>query len=249
MKNIVEICTGSYADCIAAAKGGASRVELNSALSVGGLSPSLTVLQKVKAETKLKVICMVRPRAAGFCYQEDEFAVMLEEAKLFLASGADGIAFGFLEEDGSIQIPYTKEMIQCIHSYGKEAVFHRAFDVTRDSHQAMQQLIACKADRVLTSGQQIAALQGVDLISELQSCYGDKIEILAGGGVNADNVRELLQKSGVHQVHSSCKTYRKDPTTRKKGVSYAYLPSPHEDAYDIVDLEKVKALVRTVENS
>lgn len=100
MKTIIEVCAGSYEDCLSAALGGAERVELNSALSVGGLTPTVAVLRRVKQDTDLQVICMVRPRAAGFCYTEAEKALMFEEAELLLDSGADGLAFGFLNADG-----------------------------------------------------------------------------------------------------------------------------------------------------
>ena len=103
MERIVEVCAGSYQDCIAAYKGKATRVELNSALSVGGLTPSLASLRRVKKETNLQVICMVRPRAAGFCYEKEDVEIMFEEAKILLENGADGIAFGFLNMDGTIQ--------------------------------------------------------------------------------------------------------------------------------------------------
>ena len=88
-----EVCAGSYQDCLAAEKGGADRVELNSALSVGGLTPSLISLMRAKKETSLRIVCMVRPRAGGFCYDETEAQLMLEEAELLLEHGADGIAF------------------------------------------------------------------------------------------------------------------------------------------------------------
>ena len=246
MEIIVEVCTGGYTDCMAAAKGGAQRVELNSALSVGGLTPSTAVLKRVKRETDLKVICMVRPRAAGFCYDETEFSIMMDEAKELLDAGADGIAFGFLHEDAAIHLPYTKAMIKLIHQYGKEAVFHRAFDVVKDPVKAMEQLIECGVDRLLTSGQQAAAMEGAALIRTLQQRYGDQIEILAGSGVNEGNVKTLLEMTGICQVHSSCKAYQKDPTTKQHAVSYSYLPSPHEYDFDVVDEQRVKALIHAI---
>ena len=151
MKPIIEICAGSYEDCFSAALGGADRVELNAALSVGGLTPGAAVLEKVKQNTELDVICMVRPRAAGFCYSEKEKELMFEEAELLLWYGADGIAFGFLKEDGSVDAESTEKMVELIHRKGKEAVFHRAFDVCRDADASMGLLIALGADRVLTS--------------------------------------------------------------------------------------------------
>lgn len=243
MKTTVEICTGSYADCMAAFHGGAERVELNSALSVGGLTASVAVLRRVKKETTLKVICMVRPRAGGFCYDEAETKIMMEEARLLLENGADGIAFGFLHADGTVHRERTLQMSELIHSSGKEAVFHRAFDVTKDPFQAMQVLLSCKIDRLLTSGQRAKAMQGAELIAQLQDRFGDRIEILAGSGVNAQNAGELLARTGIRQVHSSCKGYRLDPTTASEHVSYAYLDDAHAMEYDVVEETLVRALI------
>ena len=246
MKAIIEVCAGSYADCLAAEKGGATRVELNSALSVGGLTPTIAILVRVKKETNLKVICMDRPRAAGFCYDEADTTIMMDDAKVLLENGADGLAFGFLQENGEVDAEKTKAMCALIHSYGKEAVFHRAFDVTPDPFAAMETLIDCGVDRVLTSGQKAKAMDGMSLIGELQKRYGEKIEILAGSGMNASNALEMIEKTGIHQVHSSCKGYDTDPTTEKNGVTYAYLPSPHEMDYDVVKEELVRKLCEVV---
>lgn len=249
MKTTVEICTGSYADCMAAFHGGAERVELNSALSVGGLTASVAVLRRVKKETMLKVICMVRPRAGGFCYDEAETKIMMEEARLLLENGADGIAFGFLHADGTVHRERTLQMSELIHSFGKEAVFHRAFDVTKDPFQAMEVLLSCKIDRLLTSGQRAKAMQGSELIAQLQDRFGDRIEILAGSGVNAQNAGELLARTGIRQVHSSCKGYRLDPTTASEHVSYAYLDDAHAMEYDVVEETLVRALIDALSGS
>lgn len=242
-ERIVEICAGGYGDCLAAFRGGAKRVELNSALSVGGLSPSLSVLRRVKAETDLQVICMVRPRAAGFCYDEEETAIMLDEASLFLSEGADGIAFGFLNADKTVDERKTEQMAKLILQNGKEAVFHRAFDITPDADAAMETLLSCGIDRVLTSGQKKTAMEGKELLCRLQKRYGGRIEILAGGGVNAGNAAELLLQTGLRQIHSSCKSYRTDLTTEGKSVSYAYLQPPHTMEYDAVREETVRELI------
>lgn len=243
MKPIIEICAGSYEDCFSAALGGADRVELNAALSVGGLTPGAAVLEKVKQNTELDVICMVRPRAAGFCYSEKEKELMFEEAELLLWYGADGIAFGFLKEDGSVDAESTEKMVELIHRKGKEAVFHRAFDVCRDADASMGLLIALGADRVLTSGQRGKAMEGKELLKRLQEDYGSKIQILAGSGVNDQNARELMEYTGIYQIHSSCKVYRQDMTTTRGSVSYSYLPAPYGQCYEAVSAERVRRLV------
>ena len=189
---------------------------------------------------------MVRVRAAGFSYEKEDVEIMFEDAKILLEHGADGIAFGFLNEDGTICEEDTKRMIDLIHSYNKEAVFHRAFDVTPDAFEAIETLIDLGADRVLTSGQKSKAMEGIDLIKVLNNQYGEKIQILPGSGMNAENAKMMMNYTGVYQVHSSCKNYKTDTTTTKNGVSYSYLESPHENDYDVVDVELVTKLVNSI---
>lgn len=241
---MIEICCGSYEDALAASRGGAERIELNCALALGGLTPSVGCLRLVKRDTSLKVISMVRPRGAGFCYTEAETEQMFEEARELLDNGSDGLAFGFLREDGEIDREKTGRMIRLIHSYeGREAVFHRAFDCTSDPKKAMRELIELGADRVLTSGQRDKAEQGKELLRELNEEFGSEIEILAGSGVNAGNARALMEATGLSQVHSSCKDWRRDATTTGEHVTYRFAPEPHENDYDIVSGELVRKLV------
>mgnify|MGYP000984948169 FL=1 len=240
-RDLFEVCAGSVQDCINAQLGGADRVELNSALHLGGLTPSLAMLKLVKEKTSLKVICMDRPRAAGFCYDDVEIETMFEDAKILLENGADGISFGFLNSDATINVTETKKMVELIHQYQKEAVFHRAFDCVDDPMHAIKQLIDCGVDRILTSGLQPTAMQGASVLEKLQSEFGNRIELLAGSGINANNIRALKEQTGLHQFHGSCKEWCKDPTTTVGNVSYAYHES---DDYDCVSLEKVRSIVQ-----
>ncbi|MEF9968001.1 MAG: copper homeostasis protein CutC [Longicatena sp.] len=242
----IEICCGSYYDCLQAALGGAKRVELNSSLYLGGLTPSLGSLLLTKDNTSLQVITMVRPRGAGFCYDDDDFTSMLVDAELMLANGADGIAFGCLDAEGNIALEQTREMVELIHKYHKEAVFHRAYDCVKDPYQAMDSLISLGVERVLTSGLEPKAMDGKDLIKELQERYGNKIEILAGSGMNASNVNELMDYTHISQVHSSCKDWLQDPTTNIAKVNYAYAPTPHESDYDVVSKRLVEELMAKI---
>ena len=247
MKKTAEICTGSYEDCLTAYRAGASRVELNSALCVGGLTPTTAVLRKVKEETDLWVICMVRPRAGGFFYTPEEKEILMLEARELLEAGADGLAFGFLRADAELDEKSTAEMTELIHSFRAEAVFHRAFDLCRDPEKMMEKLIFSGVDRVLTSGRQAKAWEGREEIRRLQEAFGDRIEILAGSGVNAENARRLMEYTGISQVHSSCRGYRKDAAARTEQVSYAYLPTPHEEEYDIVSEKLVRDFLEAAE--
>lgn len=239
MSNILEVCCGSYYDALQAQKGGARRIELNSALHLGGLTPSLATLLKVKEDTDLEVICMVRPRGAGFCYNDEDFEIMKLDAEILLDNGADGIAFGCLTKDGEINIKQTREMVEIIKSYHKTAVFHRAIDCVLDIDETINILITVGIDRILTSGLQNQAYQGRRMIKYLQEAYGNSIEILAGSGINEKNVKDLIEFTGINQVHSSCKEWVNDPTTHTNNADFGY----HNNDYDVVDFKKVKTLV------
>ncbi len=246
MKRMIEVCCGSYEDALAAYRGGAKRIELNSALYLGGLTPSVAALRLAKANTALKVICMVRPRGAGFCYSEADYLTLKEDTKIMLENGADGIAFGCLNDQGNVDVEQTKEIIAIIKSYGKEVVFHRAFDCVKDPYATIELLIELGVDRILTSGLQAKAMDGMELIKDLQSKYGDKIELLAGSGMNATNAKQMMDETGISQVHSSCKGWVNDPTTTGKAVNYCYAASPNENNYDVVKKELVEQIVKSV---
>lgn len=241
---MIEICCGSYEDALNAYYGGAKRIELNSALHLGGLTPSIGSLKLIKKDTDLKVICMVRPRGAGFCYTENEFKQMMIEAKDLLENGADGLAFGFLQANHEIDIWRTKEMVSLIKTYQKEAVFHRAYDCVNDPYNSIEILIDLGIDRLLTSGLQAKAIDGIDLIKDLQAKYGNKIELLAGSGINVTNAREIITDTGIEQIHSSCKDWQIDPTTSGEFVNYCYGPAGHENDFDMVSQELVAKLVK-----
>lgn len=246
MERIIEICCGSYEDALAAYRGGAKRIELNSALYLGGLTPSLGSLILTKKNTDLKVITMVRPRGAGFCYSEADFETMKMDARLLMENGADGVAFGCLDEEGNIHVEQTQEIIDIIKEYNGEVVFHRAFDCVKDPYKAVEMLIEMGVDRILTSGLKAKAMSGIDLIADLQKKYGDRIELLAGSGMNAGNAKEMMERTGITQVHSSCKGWICDSTTTGEEVSYSYAAEPHENDYDVVDEDLVRELVGSV---
>ena len=244
---IVEICCGSFYDALQAAEGGAKRIELNSALMLGGLTPSTATLKLVKQNIPdLKVITMVRPRGAGFCYSKEEFQVMEAECLELLEAGADGIAFGCLKADGNLDVEKNNRLLSLIKMYNKEAVFHRAFDIVSDPFKTMEALIEMGVDRVLTSGLQEKAMEGAALIKRLQERYGNQIEILAGSGINVSNARKLMDETGIWQVHSSCKEWITDPTTKANGVSYSIVSGELEMKYDVVSSELVKRLLAAI---
>lgn len=243
---MIEICCGSYEDALAAWKGGAERIELNSALYLGGLTPSIGSLRLVKENTGLKVISMVRPRGAGFSYTEAETEQMFADARILMENGSDGLAFGFLTSEGKIDSERTGRMIRLIHEFHGEAVFHRAFDCVEDPYEAIEELIRLGTDRILTSGLKEKAAAGAGLLKELQEKYGNRIQLLAGSGINADNAKALMEETGLTQVHSSCRDWKRDETTTGPWVNYCFAPAPHENVYDAVNETLVRKLKGSV---
>lgn len=202
----LEICAGSYQDALTADRFSIDRIELNSALELGGLTPSAAEFKLTRKASSHRIICMVRPRPSGFVYSDSEFEVMYQDADYFLNQGADGIVFGALNADHTVNRTFTEKMVKLIHSYHKEAVFHKAFDETPDPDQAMNDLISCGICRVLTSGQKSSVTEGAELLHHLQMTYSSQIEILPGGGVSADNILDILNITGCTQMHFSAKS-------------------------------------------
>ena len=245
-KITVEICCGSYGDAVTASQAGADRIELNSALSLGGLTPSYGSVRRCLNLLEIPVISMIRPRDGGFCYSEDEYETMLSDAEQFLKMNVAGIAFGILNQQKEVDLKRTRRMLELIHGYGKEAVFHRAFDCAINQERAIEELIGLHVDRVLTSGGEKTALQGKSTLSGLQKIYGKQIEILPGSGITSENSGELLKETGLTQIHASCRLLnRKDITAVGKKVSFQAAGTlDDQTAYQTVDSKKVIQLVQ-----
>jgi len=247
MKNTItiEICAGSLDDAIAAEETGAARIELNSSLFLGGLTPSLGTLLLVKKETNLKVMVMVRPRAAGFLYTASEFKTMKEDAKLFIDNGADGIVFGFLKKNGTIDEKRCEALIKIAGD--KEKVFHRAIDVVPDPMKALDTLINLGFTRVLTSGQEPTAYEGMELIAEMVKYAKGRIEILPGGGITQKNAAKLVKGTGVKQIHFAALKAVAEPSTGKNpAIYYGGALYPPEDRFETADLEAMANIIGSV---
>jgi copper homeostasis protein len=242
---LLEICCGSIDDAIEAEKGGADRVELCSALFLGGLTPSLGTIQEAKRRLKIPVVVMVRPRAGGFAYSEAEMASMERDVEAAVEAGADGIVFGILQADGRIDLARCRRIRQLIGE--RQAVFHRAFDVTPDPYEALEQLVDLRITRVLTSGQKDSVPEGVELIRKLIERAGERIEILPGGGIQSWNVKEMIEKTGCRQVHLTAWKMVSDSSTQARpGITFGGALHPAEDRFQMTDAEMVRRLAGMV---
>lgn len=239
MKTVLEICCATLYDVQAAAKVGADRLELNSAFYLGGLTPSMGVVRLAKKTCNLPMVAMVRPRGGGFCYTEEEYATMLLDGEILLQEGMDGIVFGFLTPDKRVDVEKTKALTDLAHRYGKEAIFHKAFDCIEDQEQALKELIAIGVDRVLTSGGGKAALDRADHLAYLIKTYGSKITLLIGGGIRAGNVEALIRATGATEIHTACAGFLEDHTVMGNFVSYAYRQDNTPERYEVVDPAQV----------
>lgn len=203
----IEICIGNIGDALKLNNYPIDRIELNSALELGGLTPSIETLRYLKENINIPICVMCRPRGGNFVYNDIEFETMLKDAKIMLETRADGIVFGFLYENNQINIERTKKMVNLIHSFNAEAIFHKAFDEIDDLDEATRILIDCKVDRILTSGKAIYPniLEGCKRIKDLNDKYSDKIELLPGGGVRINNIKDVIRASNSKQIHMTSK--------------------------------------------
>ena len=240
-KILVEICCGSIDDAIEAERGGADRVELCSALFLGGLTPSIGTIQEAKARLKIPVMVMVRPRGGGFCYTAAEFASMERDVEAAVAAGADGIVFGILSSDGKIDVDRCKKLRQLVGN--RQSVFHRAFDVTPDAFAAVEQLVEMGITRILTSGQKDTVPEGMDLIRALMERAGNRIEILPGGGIRPYQVKHVIARTGCRQVHLTAWKSAVDASTHgNRAVTFGGALYPPEDRYEVTDAELVRKI-------
>lgn len=244
-KLLLEICTASFEDCLTAQTGGADRVELNTALALGGLTPSLGLLREARPALHIPIIVMIRPRPAGFCYSASEFLVMQRDVEIALAHGADGIAFGILHEDGSI------DRARCEHvarlAEGKTIVFHRAFDVTPEPFAAIEQLIDLGVTRVMTSGQESNAYNGAANIARFMQHANGRLEILPAGGLNRFTIADVLARTGCEQVHASLTMTKHEPSTRARPHIRFGSVGASEEQYTATQLEAVQTLRRLLD--
>lgn len=210
----VEICTPSRASAVAAKEGGAQRVELCRDLACGGLTPSDEDIDYCVRVLGLRTHVLVRPRAGDFCYTAAEVAEIERSILRCKALGAAAVVVGFLTPDGRVDVELTRRMVQL--AAPMEMTFHRAFDEARqDPLEALEAIAACGCHRLLTSGQRPTAPKGADVIRQLnEAAEKCNVKILAGSGVTPDNVLELIAKTGVGEVHGSCKTTLPDGTVQ-----------------------------------
>ena len=196
----LEICANSYQSALNAQKAGAHRIELCSELAVGGITPSYGLLKQTLTNVSIPVFVLIRPRSGNFTYSMTEFDIMKHNIKLCKELGCSGIVSGILNNDHTIDIKRTNALIAL--SKPLPFTFHRAFDWVPNPKEALDQLIKLGVNRILSSGQETSAANGIALLKELWDVAGDRITILPGGGINAGNVN-LFKEARFSEIHAS----------------------------------------------
>ena len=243
MKNIlVEVCCGSADDVFVAAASGAQRVELNSAMFLGGLTPSIGEVRVAK-KAGIPIIAMVRPRQGGFCYTEKEYDTMVADAEALLNEGVDGIVFGILHPDGTVDKERCEPLAWMAKEKGCEAVFHRAIDVTPHWQRALDVLMELGFARVLTSGQCADVRDGTETVRAMREYANGKLQILPGAGVTLANATRIVAETGCNQIHVLLDKTHSDPSTNAgRHIYFGGALYPPEDVFSIADGEKLQKL-------
>lgn len=245
MSYVLEACADSVRSAIEAWHGGAGRIELCSNLIIGGTTPGLALLRQVKDYTDLEVRVLLRPRFGDFCYDDFEFESMKEEALRLCAAGADGIVFGILKPDGSLNMEQMQQLAACAGQ--KKKTLHRAFDVSRDPFEALENAVSLGMDTILTSGQRNSAWEGRKLLAKLQKRSAGRIEILAGAGIGADAIRSLIPETGISSYHMSGKVVRDSRMEfRREGVNMGLEGFSEFEIWQ-TDEENIRQAVRELE--
>lgn len=204
-----EVVVYNIESALKAQEGGADRIELCDNPADGGTTPSSGTVEVVRQNVTMDVYVMIRPRGGDFCYDRYEFHAMKRDIFHFQKLGVDGFVFGILNPDGTLDKARCKELID--KAKPLRCTCHRAFDMTRDPFQALEDCIEVGFERILTAGQRPKAGEGIELIKQLVAKASNRIKIMPGSGVNEQTVQEIVGKTGVSEIHFSSTAQRESP--------------------------------------
>ena len=203
---LIEICVEGIDGLVAAQAAGADRAELCASLLEGGLTPSAGVVKQAVAVAMIPFYVIVRPRGGDFLYSELEFLTMIDDVRACREMGVAGVVVGCLTPDGRIDEARMSELVEAARPM--KVTCHLAFDMTRDPEEAIEALVRCGVDRVLTSGQHDTALEGIDVLKRTHDAARGRILVMACGSLDETNVAEVLLRSGVDELHFAASAVR-----------------------------------------
>ena len=223
----LEICVDSVESAIAAEAGGAQRVELCSSLSEGGLTPSAGLMRAVRSRIDIGIHVMIRPRSGDFLYSDDELSIMRDDIAIAAQAGADGIVLGLLKANGDVDVERARELADLARPM--EATFHRAIDMSRNLESSLESVIETGANRILTSGAAVNAIQGSQRIARLVQLAGDRIQVMVAGSVRPENIAQIAAATGATHFHAALRTAI--PSAMKHENRTVHLGAPGADDY------------------
>lgn len=229
----IEVCCSNLPSAIAAYNSGADRIELCAALEVGGTTPTPAFIEETISNVKIPVLALVRPRPGNFHYDTRERKLILNEIDQCLQAGCDGIVTGVLNSNNEIDHEFMVEVRDLVRD--KDLVFSRAFDITNDLDRTTDQLIDIGIDRILTSGGQKTALEGLPQISSLIERSKNRIEIMPGSGISWQNALQIIDESKAHSIHLSCSTPSQKFSALFESTSY----------FDVEKFNKLKEVLNS----
>ena len=241
----IEVCCNSLESAINAQKGGAHRVELCSNLYEGGTTPSMGEISLARKKLHIKLNVLIRPRGGDFVYSRDEIDIIKRDISFCKEIGVDGVVIGFLKPEGNIDTKLTKEIVEL--SKPMNVTFHRAFDMCKDPERALEEIIEAGADRLLTSGIKNKAIDGVDNLASLVKIADDRIIIMPGSGIRAENILEIIEKTGAKEYHVSERiSVDSLMQFRRENIFMGGMPQIPEYEKKVIDSEKISVIVDLV---
>jgi len=241
----LEICANSLQSALNAQEGGANRVELCENLWEGGTTPSFGTLTLARKLLKIELLVLARPRGGDFVYSDLEFDILCQDILQMKEMGIEGIVSGVLNPNGTIDKIRTQILVEL--SRPLPFIFHRAFDCTPDAQKALEDLIDCGVKRVLTSGQKNSALDGLPLLKELHHQAAGRIEILPGGGLNGDNIAQLIPQNPCGQIHLTAKAPVLNRRLQHLDVNMNGSPAISEEFIFETDVEIVRKVRKLID--
>lgn len=242
---ILEACVDSVESALAAAEGGATRLELCSNLVIGGTTPGPWLYEEIRKHSDIRIHALIRPRFGDFCYTDAEFAIIRQAVRTFRELGAEGVVLGILKPDGTLNLEQMGELME--EAKGMSVTLHRAFDLCADPFEAMEQAIGLGIDTILTSGQKNICTQGTGLLRGLVEKSGGRITIQVGSGVNAEVIREIYPLTNARAYHMSGKVSLDSPMQYRKEDVNMGLPVLGEYEIWRTDAGKIREARRVLE--
>lgn len=237
---LLEICVDSVESAMAAERGGARRVELCCDLLEGGVTPSAGLIASVLETVSIPVVVLVRPRGGDFCYTGSEFEVMMKDIEYAKGAGASGFALGVLDQEGSVDIRRTRELVDLARPL--PVTFHRALDMSAAPSQAIESIIRTGATRVLTSGGKISSQDGVNAIRRMISIAAGRVTVMVGGGLNQKNIRKVAEQTQATEFHASLSTRVPGPVRLRNHSMFLGVDLERDRSRFIVREEDVRGL-------